>query len=122
MDEKNIEKVVGEVSSTKEKIDWARKFSSRKFIMSLAGVISGIIGLFNFNDNITATIAFIALEVLSIVGYIIAEGKVDHAAAKSSVDLIKQVIDIMAAFMDNNPDNDVPPQNDVTEDLRNSLD
>lgn len=72
------------------------KFTSRKFILSLVGVIVGICGMIGFNDNTTAIIAFAALEVLSIVAYIIMEGKVDANAVKNIAEIITDLADMIA--------------------------
>lgn len=76
----------------------AKKFSSRKFILSLVGVIIGIVGMIGCNDDTTAVIAFIALEVLSIVGYQIIEGKVDAAAVKNGLDITQEILDVLNTF------------------------
>ena len=72
------------------------KFTSRKFILSLVGVIVGICGMIGFNDNTVAIIAFAALEVLSIVAYIIMEGKVDANAVKDIAEIITDLADMIS--------------------------
>lgn len=72
------------------------KFTSRKFILSLVGVIVGICGMIGFNDNTVAIITFAALEVLSIVAYIIMEGKVDANAVKNIAEIITDLADMIA--------------------------
>ena len=72
------------------------KFTSRKFILSLVGVIVGICCMIGFNDNTVAIIAFAALEVLSIVAYIIMEGKVDANAVKDIAEIITDLADMIS--------------------------
>ena len=78
----------------------AKKFSSRKFILSLIGVIIGIAGMIGCNDDTVAVIAFIALEILSIVAYLITEGKVDAAAVKTGINIAQEIADAIADLKD----------------------
>lgn len=71
------------------------KFTSRKFILSLVGVIVGICGMIGFNDNTVAIISFAALEVLSIVAYIIMEGRIDANAVKNIAEIITDLADMI---------------------------
>lgn len=76
----------------------AKKFSSRKFILSFTGVIVGIVGMIGCNDDTIAIIAFIALEILSIIGYLIVEGKVDAAAVKAGLDIAQEIADVLNKY------------------------
>ena len=69
----NIDKLV-EIGSTlvdvvSEKSSIKSKLRSRKFWLTMVGVIVGICGIIGFNDNTTAIIAFSVLELGSIIGY-----------------------------------------------------
>ena len=57
------------------------KLTSRKFLMAVAGVVSGIVLILNGNANegVTAVVA-------SALGYLAAEGLIDLAALKAAVD------------------------------------
>lgn len=76
----------------------AKKFSSRKFIMSFIGVIIGVVGMIGCSNDTTAIIAFVALEVLSIIGYLIVEGKVDAAAVKAGLDIAQEIADVLNKY------------------------
>lgn len=76
----------------------AKKFSSRKFILSFTGVIVGIVGMIGCSDDTIAIIAFIALEILSIIGYLIVEGKVDAAAVKAGLDIAQEIADVLNKY------------------------
>lgn len=65
------------------------KFASRKFILALVGVLTGILGIIGFNDNIIAVVAFVAIEIISIVAYCYIEGKVDAAAVGATASLLE---------------------------------
>ncbi len=60
--------------------DLKTKLTSRKFLIALAGVISGVVLLANGNttEGVTSIVA-------SVVAYLAAEGLVDMAAVKSTV-------------------------------------
>ena len=94
---------------------WYKKFTSRKFIMALIGVITG------FSDNTTAVIAFIAIEVLSLAGYIIAEGIVDAKAVKTGAAILQEIADIIAALIDHKEPT-VNPDGGTHEDTMKDLD
>lgn len=72
-----------------------KKFMSRKFLMSLAGMIIGICGMFAVPDNTAATIAFVALEVISLVAYIVTEGAVDAKSVESTIKVSEEVIELV---------------------------
>lgn len=57
------------------------KFTSRKFLMAVAGVVSGIVLI--ANNNITEGTTTI---VASVVAYLAAEGLIDISAVKSVVE------------------------------------
>ena len=82
-------------SSTSTVQNFLKKFTSRKFIMSLVGVIIGILGMLGANDNTIAIVAFAALEILSILAYIIMEGHVDAKAVQSATDTINAIINMI---------------------------
>ena len=71
------------------------KFASRKFILALVGVITGILGIIGFNDNIIAVVAFVIIEILSIVTYCYIEGKVDAAAVGATASLLEVFKDLL---------------------------
>lgn len=101
----------------------AKKYLSRKFIMALVGVITGIAGIFCANDNVVAVISFAALEILSIVGYILVEGKIDAASINGIGMTVEQLAKMIAALTDNDPNtNPVIPENKPADDLLDKID
>lgn len=100
---------------------WYKKFTSRKFIMALIGVITGICGMIGFSDNTTAVIAFIAIEILSLAGYIIAEGVVDAKAVKTGATILQEIADIISALMDKK-EPEVDPDGGTHKDIMDDLD
>lgn len=62
-------------------IDWKRKLSSRKLWAAVAGIVAGLAMVFGLDENTITTVAGSVVSVASVVAYILAEGKVDAAAA-----------------------------------------
>lgn len=59
------------------KIDWARKLSSRKFWLALAGLVTGLIIYFGGSQEEATAIEGIIMAISSIVVYLFAEGAAD---------------------------------------------
>lgn len=74
------------------------KFSSRKFLLSLVGVITGICGIIGCNDNTVAVVTFVVLEILSIVSYLICEGKIDAAAVGKGLNIAQEIMKVIESF------------------------
>lgn len=72
-----------------------KKLTSRKFILSLIGVIAGILGMIGCNDNIIAFCVFAAIEVISIVVYMVIEGKLDAKSISYSTTIIEQIVQMI---------------------------
>lgn len=62
------------------KIDWARKLTSRKLWLALAGFISGLVLAFDGSAELAETIGGCIMAGASVVGYILGEGLTDAAA------------------------------------------
>jgi hypothetical protein len=61
------------------KIDWARKLTSRKLWLAVAGFVAGIIVAFNGSAEIAETVTGCIMSAASVVAYIIGEGLADSA-------------------------------------------
>lgn len=70
--------------------DIIRKLTSRKFLLALVGVVSGLAMAFGVEGNeiteVVSTVAGIVAALGSIVAYNVAESKVDAAAASALED------------------------------------
>ena len=62
-------------------IDWKKKLTSRKLWVALAGFISGLIIALGGDEGIADTVSGVILQGASVLGYLLAEGLVDSAAA-----------------------------------------
>lgn len=65
------------------KIDWKRKLTSRKFWVSLAGFVAGLIVIFGGSQEESDKISGAILSGAAVVGYILGEGLTDASAAKA---------------------------------------
>lgn len=72
-----------------------KKLTSRKFILSLIGVIAGILGMIGCNDNVIAFCVFAAIEIISIVAYMVIEGKLDATSISYSTTVVEQIIQMI---------------------------
>jgi hypothetical protein len=61
-----------------------RKLTSRKLWVAVAGFVSGLIIAFDGNADTAETVAALILQGASVIGYILAEGLTDAAAAKKN--------------------------------------
>ena len=73
------------------------KLKSRKFWISIIGAAIAMIGMITSGSNTAAIIAFVILEIVSMVGYFFAEGTVDVARTKQMVQMAAQITTMIAA-------------------------
>ncbi len=68
------------------KIEWKRKLTSRKLWFALAGFVSGLIVALGGDEGTASTVSGCILQGASVIGYLLAEGLTDAAAAKEDGD------------------------------------
>ena len=74
------------------KIDWARKLTSRKLWIAIAGFVSGLIIAFGGNQSTDSTVSGCILQGAPVIGYLIAEGLADAANVScGELEIIEQV-------------------------------
>lgn len=61
------------------KIDWKRKFTSRKFWLAVASFFSGLVLAFSGKADDAQTVAGCIMSAASVVAYIIGEGFSDSS-------------------------------------------
>ena len=66
-------------SQNTNKIDWARKLTSRKFWLALANFVTMLVVAFGGSDNQATQIAGIIMAGATVIAYIIGEGLTDAA-------------------------------------------
>lgn len=68
------------------------KFTSRKFLAAIAGILTGIALIISGN-----TVEGASAVMTSIVAYIVAEGYVDGKAVKNTIEISQDVLDNVVA-------------------------
>ena len=71
------------------KIDWARKLSSRKLWIAIAGFVSGLIMVFGGTETMASTVSGVILQGAAVLGYLLAEGLADSAHTNNVIELIE---------------------------------
>ena len=62
------------------------KLKSRKLWAMIAGVVSGLAMVFELDQNLVMDVSGAVLALVSIVTYIVTEGKIDAAAIKKALE------------------------------------
>ena len=74
------------------KIDWARKLSSRKLWIAIAGFVSGLIMVFGGTETMASTVSGVILQGAAVLGYLIAEGLADSARTSDVIEVVETEI------------------------------
>lgn len=64
-------------------IDWKRKLTSRKFWVSTAGFVAGLIVIFGGRQETADKVSGSILSGAAVLGYVLGEGLSDHGNAAS---------------------------------------
>ena len=59
------------------KIDWKRKLTSRKFWISIAGFVAGMIVIFGGSQEVADKISGSIMSGAAVIGYVVGEGLAD---------------------------------------------
>ena len=62
-------------------MDWKRKLTSRKLWLAVAAFVSGLIVAFGGEESTAGTVSGVILQGAAVLGYLLAEGLTDAAAA-----------------------------------------
>ena len=71
------------------KIDWARKLSSRKLWIAIAGFVSGLIMVFGGTETMASTVSGVILQGAAVLGYLLAEGLADSAHTNDAIEFVE---------------------------------
>ena len=65
-----------------------KKLTSRKFLVAVAGIVSGVVLIVNggTTEGVSAVIA-------SVIGYLVAEGYVDAKAVKATTEAVEEAVE-----------------------------
>lgn len=72
-----------------------RKLSSRKLWAAVVGVVAGLAMVFGLDETVISTVAGTVVSVMSVVTYIITEGKIDAEGVKNAIEDIQDGIEII---------------------------
>ena len=72
-----------------------RKLSSRKLWAAVAGVVTGLAMVFGLDETVISTVAGAVVSVMSVVTYIITEGKIDAEGVKNAIEDIQNGIGVV---------------------------
>lgn len=73
-----------------------KKFTSRKLLAAVAGILTGIALIISGN-----TVEGASAVITSIVAYIVAEGYIDSQAVKNTIEATQKVLDETMEDLDN---------------------
>ena len=68
------------------KIDWKRKLTSRKFWISIAGFVAGMIVIFGGSQEVADKISGSIMSGAAVVGYVVGEGLADGHSTSTTDD------------------------------------
>ena len=77
-----------------------RKLSSRKLWAAVAGVVAGLAMVFGLDETVITTVAGAVVSVMSIVTYIVTEGKIDTEGVKNAIENIQDATEVLEGEMD----------------------
>lgn len=73
--------------------DVLRKLSSRKLWLAIAGVVTGIAMALGVDTSEIGTVAGAVTALVSVVTYIVTEGRVDAEGVKNAVESVQDAVD-----------------------------
>ena len=85
-----------------ERSFWA-KLKSRKLWLALIGAASGVAIAWGVDATVVETIAGAAVALVSVVAYIVTEGKIDAASVDLGADFVKKVLDAIEVINNTDP-------------------
>ena len=77
-----------------------KKLKSRKLWVALLGVAFGVATVFGVDPNVAETVSGAVVAVVSVVAYIITEGKIDAAAVGDAAQKVQDAMDAVASHED----------------------
>ena len=77
-----------------------KKLKSRKLWVAVIGVLMGVSMIFGVDPNVAETVSGAVVAVISVVAYIITEGKIDAAAVGDAAQKVQDAVDAVAAHED----------------------
>lgn len=76
--------------------NFLKKLSSRKLWAAVAGLVAGLAIAFGLDESVIASVAGAVVSVVSLVSYIVTEGKIDAAAVGNTVQAVQDAVQTIA--------------------------
>lgn len=67
----------------------------KKILTAIIGVLSGLAIIFGVDQNEVSTISGALVSIVSVAGYLIAEGKIDVERIKNAAEDVNAAIDVL---------------------------
>ena len=77
-----------------------KKFKSRKLWVAVIGLLMGVAMIFGVDPNVAETVSGAVVAVVSVVAYIITEGKIDAAAVGDAAQKVQDAVDAVTGQED----------------------
>lgn len=77
-----------------------KKLKSRKLWVAVIGVLMGVSMIFGVDHNVAETVSGAVVAVVSVVAYIITEGKIDAAAVGDAAQKVQDAVDAVTGQED----------------------
>ena len=77
-----------------------KKLKSRKLWVAVIGVLMGVSMIFGVDPNVAETVSGAVVAVISVVAYIITEGKIDAAAVGDAAQKVQDAMDAVTGQED----------------------
>lgn len=74
--------------------EFLRKLSSRKLWMAIAGIATGVAMALGVESTDVSTVAGAITALVSVVTYIVTEGKVDAESVKNTIEITGDALDL----------------------------
>lgn len=74
-------------------MNWKEKLCSRKLWAAIVGVLMGVAMVFGLDESTITDVAGAVVSIVSLVTYIVTEGKIDAAAVSDTIELVGDVIE-----------------------------
>ena len=80
------------------------KLKSRKFLLALLGVVAGGASALTGQGGTVGLVSGIVVVLVSVITYIVTEGKIDAAAVTLTTDAIQEIYDLVMGYKEGDKD------------------
>lgn len=77
-------------------MNFFKKISSRKFLAMIVGVFTGIATVFSLDQTVVNTVSGTVISLVSVITYIVTEGKLDASALGEAANKVKDAVEIIS--------------------------